>query len=178
MKIEGTHTINAPRERLWKLMIDPEVIRRILPGLESLEETPDGAYRMTMKAGVGSIKGVFTGAIRLDDLRPPEHYRMLVDGKGTPGFVKGDGTLDLVEQDGVTRVEYSGNVNVGGTIASVGQRMIVSSAKMMAGQFFTALEAEAAALHKSEITGEEHSPPSHNIFITFFRWLIGLFKRR
>jgi len=178
MKIEGTHTISAARERLWNLMIDPAVIRRVVPGLESLEETPDGSYRMTMKAGVGSIKGVFTGTIRLDDLRPPEHYRMIVDGKGTPGFVKGDGTLDLVEQEGLTRVDYSGNVNVGGTIASVGQRMIVSSAKMMAGQFFTALEAEAASLLHSEITGEEHSPPTHNILVTFFRWLIGLFRHR
>ncbi len=176
MKIEGSHTIHAPRERLWKLMIDPEVIRRVVPGLESIEEIEAGAYRMSMKAGVGSIKGVFTGAIRLADLREPEHYEMMVDGKGTAGFVKGGGALDLVDMGDRTQVNYTGSINVGGTIAGVGQRMIVSTAKMMAGQFFTALEAEAAALEQSETTGEALVPPKHNIFITFLRWLVRLFR--
>lgn len=176
MKIEGTHTIHATRERLWKLMIDPEVIRRVVPGLESLEETPEGDYRMTMKAGVGAIKGVFTGTIRLAELREPEHYEMMVDGKGTVGFVKGGGALDLIDLGDATQVNYAGSVNVGGTIASVGQRMILSSARMMAGQFFTALEVEASALEKAETTGEEVAPPKHNIFLTFLRWLKRLFR--
>ncbi len=171
MKIDGTHTIHATRERLWKLMIDPEVIRRIVPGLESLEETSDGTYRMTMKAGVGSIKGVFNGTISLAELREPEHYEMMVDGKGTAGFVKGGGALDLIDQGEATQVNYAGSVNVGGTIASVGQRMILSSARIMAGQFFTALEAEPAALETAEITGQDLVPPQHNIFLTFLRWL-------
>ncbi len=82
-------------------------------------------------------------------MREPEHYKMLVDGKGSTGFVKGAGTLDLAEQGAETVVSYAGEVSVGGTIASVGQRMVQSSAKMMAAQFFTALEAEAAAVAQS-----------------------------
>jgi carbon monoxide dehydrogenase subunit G len=163
MKIEGTHTIRASRERLWLLLTDPAVLERCVPGCEALETTEDGGYRMTLKAGVGSIKGTFTGAIRLEDMREPEHYRMLVDGKGSPGFLKGAGTLDLAEQDGETTIDYAGDVSVGGTIASVGQRMILSSAKLMAGQFFRAIAAEAAALQKALDTGEPYEPPKHGL---------------
>ena len=88
-------------------------------------------------------------------MRAPEHYKMLVDGKGSTGFVKGTGALDLVEQGDETAINYSGDVSVGGTIASVGQRLILTSAKMMTAQFFAALEAEAAAI----ITAEENDEP-------------------
>lgn len=159
MKIEGSYTIQSPRAQLWKLMIDPEVIARCVPGCESLVANDDGSYKVTLKAGVGSIKGLFTGAIRLDDLRAPEHYRMIVDGKGAPGFLKGDGALDLVEQGAETVVNFAGDVSVGGTLASVGQRMIQSTAKLMAGQFFAALESEAKAIAQAEASGEPFTPP-------------------
>ncbi|MEP7339298.1 MAG: carbon monoxide dehydrogenase subunit G [Acidobacteriota bacterium] len=159
MKIEGSYTINSPRERLYRLMIDPDVIGRCVPGCQSLEAVEDGSYKMTMKAGVGSIKGLFTGLIRLDEMREPEHYKMVVEGKGAPGFVKGEGALDLAEQGEETVVNYSGDVSVGGTLASVGQRMVLSAAKMMAGQFFAAIEAEAKAFAIADETGEPVEPP-------------------
>jgi uncharacterized protein len=142
MKIEGSHTIKAPRPLLWQLLIDPAVLQRCVPGCESLEADEEGSYKMLLKAGVGSIKGVFNGKISLADLREPEHYQKIVEGTGKVGFVKGTGTLDLVEQGDETVVNYAGDVSVGGTIAGVGQRMIQASAKMMAGQFFKAVEAE------------------------------------
>lgn len=163
MKIEGMQTINARRERLWLLLTAPEVLERCVPGCESLELGDDGAYLMTLKAGVGSIKGVFNGSIRLDDLREPEHFRMTVDGKGSSGFVKGTGVLDLVEQDDYTVISYTGDVSIGGTIASVGQRMVLSTAKLMAGQFFRALEAEAKALERAIETGEPYEPPKQGM---------------
>jgi len=159
MKVEGSYTINAPRQRLWPLMINPEVLSRCVPGCQSLDAQEDGSYKMTMKAGVGSIKGLFTGLIRLDDIRAPEHYKMVVEGKGAPGFVKGEGALDLAEQGEETVVNYAGDVNVGGTLAGVGQRMVLSAAKMMAGQFFAAIEAEAKAIAKAEETGEPVEAP-------------------
>ena len=164
MKLEGTHTISYPRVDLWELMIDPEVLCRCVPGCENLEALPDGSYKMTLKAGVGSIKGVFTGSIRLEEMRQPEHFKMLVDAKGVPGFVKGVGTLDLAEVGTETVVTYSGDVNVGGTIASVGQRMIQSSARMMAAQFFTSIEAEAVAAAKSKASSVPLEPPKHGFF--------------
>src|SRR5918912_1653291 len=154
MKIEGTHVVRAKRERVYQALTDPEVLRRCIPGCERLEKTGENAYAVTLRAGVGSIKGVFNGNIRLEDLPQPEHYRIVGDGKGQPGFLKGAGDLDLEERDGATFVKYAGDVQVGGTLAGVGQRMIQGAAKLMASQFFTALEAEAQAQ-------EGDPPPKH-----------------
>ena len=171
MKIEGTHELNAPRERVYGALVDPEVLRRCIPGCESLEQTGEHAYAATLRAGVGTIKGVFKGGVRLEEMRPPEHYRMVVEGKGQPGFLKGSGALDLEEREGGgTLVRYAGDVQVGGTIAGVGQRMIQGAAKMMASQFFTALEAEAQ-------TQAGEPPPQHGFFRTALRWLSGLLRR-
>jgi uncharacterized protein len=169
MKIEGSYTLNAPRELVWSLMIDPDVLSRCVPGVQSLENTEGTAYKLTLKTGVGAIKGVYNGAIKLEDLREPEHYKMIVDGKGGAGFVKGVGELDLIEQGDETVVNYAGDVSVGGTIAGVGQRMILSTAKMMAGQFFTALEAEAAAIINAEESGEPVATPKQGFFRNTFR---------
>ena len=143
MKIDGTHEINAPRERVYALLTDPEVLQRCIPGCESLERTEENAYAATLKAGVGMVKGTFKGNVKLEEMRQPVHYRIVVDGKGGPGFVKGTGDFDLEEQGGATLIRYAGEMQVGGTIAGIGQRMIQGAAKMMASRFFTALEVEA-----------------------------------
>ena|SRR5262245_10674099 len=143
MKLQGTQTLHAPRERVFQLLIDPTVLARCIPGCERLEQTADNTYSATIKASVGSIKGIFNGSVRLEDLSAPDHFRMVVEGKGPPGFLKGSGNLDLEAQNETTIVKYVGEVQVGGTIAGVGQRMIEASAKMMATQFFSALEAES-----------------------------------
>lgn len=170
MKIEGTHELRAPRDRVFKELTDPAVLQRCIPGCERLEQTAENSYKVTMRAGVGSIKGVFTGNVRLEDVQPPARFRMVIDGKGQPGFLKGDGELDLEERDGATLVSYKGDVQVGGTIAGVGQRMIQGAAKMMASQFFTAVEAEAKA-------GAGEPPPKHGFFRTALRWLSGWLHR-
>lgn len=147
MNIEGTQDIHAPRERVYAALVNPEVLRRCIPGCESLELIHEGVYAATLKAGVGAIKGTFKGEVQLEEMRPPEHYRLVVQGKGAVGFAKGSATFDLNETDGVTSINYLGELQVGGTIAGVGQRMIQAAAKMMAARFFTALEAEAREDH-------------------------------
>lgn len=170
MKVDGTHDVHARRERVFRAMTDPAVLQRCIPGCEQLELTGENTYATTLRAGVGSIKGVFKGTVRLEDVRAPEHYRMVVEGKGQPGFVKGSGDLDLAESEGVTTISYSGDVTAGGTLASVGQRMLQGSVKMMATQFFTAIEAESRV--------EEHEPPpKHGFFRTTLRWFSGLLRR-
>lgn len=144
MKIDGTQHLTAPRERVYAALIDPAILKRCIPGCESLEKHDAGHYEAVIKAGVGAIKGTFRGNVTLEDMRPPEHYRLALQGKGVVGFAKGAATFDLEEQDGGTVVKYSGELQVGGTIAGVGQRMIEGTAKMMAAKFFTALEAEVA----------------------------------
>jgi carbon monoxide dehydrogenase subunit G len=157
MKIEGTHELRASRERVYQALIDPAVLQRCIPGCEKLEKTGENSYAVTLRTGVGSIKGVFTGNVKLEDMRPPSHYRIVVDGKGQPGFLKGSGDLELEERNGTTVIRYSGEVQIGGTIAGVGQRMIQGAAKMMASQFFTAIEAEAR-------TEANEAPPTHGFF--------------
>lgn len=170
MKIEGTHSLSASRERVYQSLIDPEVLQRCIPGCEKLEQTAEDNYAATIRAGVGAIKGVFNGTVRLEEMRAPEHYRIIVEGKGAPGFMKGSGDLDLEEQGAGTLIKYQGDLQLGGTIASVGQRMIQGTAKMMATQFFTALEAEAQTT-----VGEP--PPKHGFFRTALRWLSGKLRR-
>lgn len=170
MKIEGKHEIHAKRERVYQALVDPAVLQRCIPGCERLEKTGENTYSTTMRAGVGSIKGVFTGNVRLEEMQPPAHYRIVVDGKGQPGFLKGSGELDLEEVAGETVVNYKGDVQVGGTIAGVGQRMIQGAAKMMATQFFTAIEAEAK-------TEAHEPPPEHGFFRTALRWFSGWLRR-
>ena len=143
MKIDGTHELEATRERVYQSLVNPEVLQRCIPGCERLEKTGENLFAATIRTAVGSIKGVFDGKLRLEDLREPEHFRMVVEGRGAPGFLKGTGDLDLEQDGAITRVKYAGDVQVGGTIASVGQRMIQGTAKMMATQFFTCLAAEA-----------------------------------
>ena len=170
MKLEGTHQLHASRERVYQSLIDPEVLKRCIPGCEHLEKSGENIYTATIRAGVGSIKGVFKGNVKLEDMRPPEHYRIVVDGKGAPGFMKGSGDLDLEQQGETTVIKYRGEIQVGGTIASVGQRMIQGTAKLMASQFFSALEAEAK-------TTSGEPPPKHGFFRTALRWFSGLLRR-
>ncbi|HZE72183.1 MAG TPA: carbon monoxide dehydrogenase subunit G [Pyrinomonadaceae bacterium] len=170
MKIEGTHEINASRERVYECLTNAGVLKRCIPGCERLEKTGENVFATTIRTGVGSIKGVFNGTVRLEDMRPPEHYRLVVEGKGTPGFLKGTGDLDLEDHGKTTIVRYAGEVQVGGTIASVGQRMLQATARMMATQFFTALEAEAK-------TAKDAPPPKHGFFRTALRWFSGWLRR-
>ncbi len=142
MKIEGTQKLHALREKVYTALTDPKILQRCIPGCESLEKTADDTYAAVLKAGIGSIKGRFKGEVRLEDMRPPNHYRIVVEGKGALGFAKGSADFELEEKDSATTIEYSGELQIGGTIAGVGQRMIEAAAKMMAAKFFAALEAE------------------------------------
>src|SRR5512146_487700 len=149
MKIEGTQKISASRERVFDALTDPAVLQRCIPGCEQMEKTGENQYSAKLSAGVGPVKGSFTATITLEELRRPEHYRLVMEGKGQPGFVKGSGELNLSEDGDGTSIQYSGDINVGGLLASVGQRMIQGAANMMAGKFFSALESETAAGQKA-----------------------------
>jgi hypothetical protein len=145
MKLEGTHKIEAPRDRIFAALVDPAVLQKCIPGCEQMEKTGDNQYKAKLTAGVGPVKGVFTATISLQEIVAPEHYKLVVEGKGQPGFVKGSGELNLKDADDGTEIQYTGEVNVGGLIASVGQRMIQATANMLAARFFKSLEAETAA---------------------------------
>ncbi|HMF92483.1 MAG TPA: carbon monoxide dehydrogenase subunit G [Candidatus Angelobacter sp.] len=148
LKIEGTQKIAAPRERVFAALTNAAVLQKCIPGCEQMEKTGENQYDAKLTAGVGPIKGVFTATISLADITAPSHYKLVVEGKGQPGFVKGTGELNLAEDGENTSIQYVGEINVGGLLASVGQRMIQGAAGMMAGRFFSALEQEAKTYSK------------------------------
>jgi carbon monoxide dehydrogenase subunit G len=145
VKISGSYTLPLPRERAYQNMQDPEILARAIPGCESLEKIGPDEYRMTMKMALASLSGAFEGKVRIMEQTPPESFRLVVEGSGRVGFVKGDGLLKLSPVEGGTEVAYEGEAQVGGTMAAVGQRLIDGTAKMMIKKFFEKLAEEAAA---------------------------------
>jgi uncharacterized protein len=140
LKIDGSYTFNAPRERVWQVLLDPKVLAQCVPGCESLNEMGPDQYEAIMKVGVASVKGTYKGKVSIKDKRPPAHYVLSGEGSGGPGSMQGDVAVDLEENNGQTLLKYSSEAKVGGLIASIGQRMLNGVAKMMLDQFFKKME--------------------------------------
>lgn len=140
MQLEGSHTFNAPRAQVWQAMLDPQMLASCLPGCEGLHPLGEGRYEAILNVKVGPVTGTFKSLVQLTDINEPESYRMLVEGSGGPGSVKGSGVLRMSEVGSETRVEYSGDIQVSGTIARIAQRLIPGVARMMVDQFFKCME--------------------------------------
>ncbi|MDX1522932.1 MAG: carbon monoxide dehydrogenase subunit G [Anaerolineae bacterium] len=145
MKLEGTYTFEAPRDEVWKALMDPEVLKSIMPGCEKLEPTGPDEYKAALKIKVGPVQGKFQGNVKLSDINEPESYTMQVDGKGPAGFMKGTGAVRLEDQGDSTVIHYDGDAQVGGKIASVGQRLLDSSAKALTKQSLDGLHDQIKA---------------------------------
>jgi carbon monoxide dehydrogenase subunit G len=164
MRLEGTHLFTAPREAVWEALMDPGVLAGALPGGEQLEQTGDNQYRAVMNVKVGPVQGRFDGKILLEDIVAPQSYLMKVDGQGAPGFVAGEGRLQLEEADGGgTLLRYGGDVTVGGRIAGVGQRLIESTAKSITRQGLQALDQTIAARLVAASVVPEEAPAVQEI---------------
>ncbi|MCV2491155.1 carbon monoxide dehydrogenase subunit G [Geodermatophilus sp. YIM 151500] len=146
MNLDGSAVLHADRERVWSALTDPAVLARTIPGCRSLEQVGEDSYRLDVAAGVGAIKGTYAGEVHLTDQQRPARYVMHASGAGAPGQVRATVTVDLADQpdgqDGATVLTWSADAVVGGPVAGVGQRMITGVAKRMAGQFFSAVDAE------------------------------------
>ena len=141
MKISGAATMHAPADKVWIALNDPAVLVRTIPGCEQLEATGPDSYRLTVTAGVASIKGTYTGEVALSDKQEPASFLMTASGAGGPGTVSTSVQVRLAPNgDGGTELSYDADAVIGGMIASVGQRMLVSVAKKMAREFFTAVD--------------------------------------
>ena len=151
MKLEGTYTFEASRDTVWDALLDPDVLVKALPGTEKLEKVGENDYKGTIKIKVGPVQGQFQGTVTLTDLKPPETYTMNVNGRGPAGFMKGEGNVRLEAQGDTTVLHYTGDAQVGGRIASVGQRLIDSTSKQITRQ---ALE----NIHK-QITATQPAQP-------------------
>ena len=145
MKLAGNYTVPIARERAYHLMQDPAVLARAMPGCDHLALIAPDEYEMRMKMVISSIQGLFTGKVRIADRNPPESFRLIVEGTGKVGFMKGDGLLTFTPLYTSTDVHYEGDVQVGGMIAGVGQRLLDTTSKFLIKKFFEKLTAEATA---------------------------------
>ncbi len=139
MKINGSSVVALPPEKTYQMMQDPLVLARCMPGCEALEKIGEDEYKMKMKMALASLSSAFDGKVKITDQTPPSSFRLLVEGSGKIGFMKGEGLLKLTQQGEGTEVAYEGDVQVGGTMAAVGQRLIDATAKMMIKRFFEQL---------------------------------------
>lgn len=144
MKIAGTYTVPIARERAYSLLQDPAVLARAMPGCDHLALIAPDEYEMRMKMIISSIQGLFSGKVRIAERNPPEGFRLIVEGSGKVGFMKGDGVLSLSPLYTSTDIRYEGDVQVGGMIAGVGQRLIDTTARFLIKKFFEKLVAQAA----------------------------------
>ncbi|HUK18331.1 MAG TPA: carbon monoxide dehydrogenase subunit G [Bryobacteraceae bacterium] len=145
MKLVGNWTLAASPDRAYALLQDPAVLARSMPGCEALDRIAENEYSMRMKMTLASLAGRFDGKVRIADSDPPLSFRLVVEGTGRIGFMKGDGVLRFAHSGSGSTVHYEGEVQVGGTIANVGQRLVETTAKMLIKRFFEKMSMEVAA---------------------------------
>lgn len=143
MQLTGTKSFPTNPEVTYQIITDPEKIKKAMPGLKELVATSETFYEAKMEVGVAGIKGSYEGTLEMKDVSPPNHYRLIVQGEGSMGFMEADVLVNLAESGSGTDVTYSGDAKVGGTVAGVGQRVLSGVAKLIINQFFNALVKEA-----------------------------------
>ena len=141
MKVSGTSTLNADRATVFAALNDPAVLVASIPGCQRLEALGSDSYKMTVAAGVGSIKGVYDGEVRLTDHVEPSRFTLKAQGAGAPGTIGADVLVTLEEDGGRTVLSYEADAVVGGMIGGVGQRMLTGVSKKMADEFFRNVDA-------------------------------------
>jgi carbon monoxide dehydrogenase subunit G len=172
MKVDGDYLFDVPRDQVWQGLLDPAVLAATMPGCEKLELVGEDRYEGTLNIKVGPVQGKFQGKIELEDIRDSEGYTMKVDGRGAPGFVKAEATVGLSSEGSQTRLSYNGDAQVGGRIASVGQRLLDSSAKAIIKQSLDGLNETLKARSAAAAAGDEPTvtaelmpqPPSQTEF--------------
>jgi uncharacterized protein len=140
MDVTGSYTFAASPDAVWKALTDPVVIAACLPGCDRLEPLGEDKYSAAMTLAVAAVTGNYTGTVSMLDKNPPRSYRLVVEGSGKPGFVNGEATIELIAEGAGTTVRVTGQGNVGGVIARVGQRLLGSVSKMMMDRFFACLQ--------------------------------------
>jgi carbon monoxide dehydrogenase subunit G len=170
MKFTGENVLAAPVEQAWDALLDPAVLVRTIPGCERLEATGDNAYAMTVTAGVASIKGTYAGSCELRDLVEHESLVMKLDGAGAPGTIGATVRVRFTPEGSATRISYDADAVVGGMIGGVGQRMLTSVSRRMAGEFFGNVDSvlagggAAAPLVDEGAQGPSREPEQGQVF--------------
>ncbi|KAB2912637.1 MAG: carbon monoxide dehydrogenase subunit G [Hyphomicrobiaceae bacterium] len=149
MDLTGEYTLAASKESVWAGLNDPDVLKRCIPGCKELEQQSPTRFTATVALKIGPVSATFKGSVELQDMNPPNGYRIVGQGSGgIAGFAKGGATVWLTENEGGTVLTYTANAEVGGKLASLGARLIQSTSKKLADQFFSAFANE---MSRSEV---------------------------
>ena len=145
MKLDGSYRIAAARQQVWNTLLNPDVLRRVIPGCEKLDSLGNHRYNATFRAGVGQIKGTFSGEVEISDLDPENAYTLRSRMKAAVGFVEGNGRISLSDSEAgaqETLLTYSGDVKIGGLLASIAGRLIEAAVKKNMDDMFANLNRE------------------------------------
>jgi carbon monoxide dehydrogenase subunit G len=138
LEMSGEYVLPLSREKVYAALNDPEMLKKCIPGCEELEKTSDNEFAAVVKMSIGPVSARFKGKVRLEDLDPPNGYRIAGEGEGgVAGFAKGGASVQLTEVPEGTKLAYKAEANVGGKIAQLGQRLLAGTAKKIADKFFT-----------------------------------------
>lgn len=170
MDLKGEYRIAADKQTVWEGLNNPEVLKNCIPGCEMLEKKSDTEMEATVTAKIGPVKAKFKGQVRLENLNPPESYSIFGEGKGgVAGFAKGGADVVLREEEGDTVLSYVAKAQVGGKLAQLGSRLIDSTARKMANDFFSAFshhvggKGEGADIDNSQETKQSPEPTQQKI---------------
>jgi hypothetical protein len=144
VKLEGSVTLPAESEKVWTLLLDPTFLAEILPGCRELQQSGEDQFTGILEAKVGPIGSAYTTKFSILEKKPPESYRLQLEGSGKGGFVRADTFITLQANGAQTVMNYSGEASIGGTIAKIGQRLVESAAKMIIDKGFKTLREKVA----------------------------------
>jgi Uncharacterized conserved protein len=143
MELKGEQLIDAPRDVVWAAINNPDVLRASIPGCEELDGSVEEGFTAKVVIKIGPIKAKFSGAVKISDIEPPASYRLSGEGNGgVAGFAKGGADVTLAEEGTQTRLTYVCSSQIGGKLAQLGSRLIDSTARKLADQFFQNLAAQ------------------------------------
>lgn len=155
MDMSGEYVIPAPRQAVWEALNDPEILKQCIPGCESVDKTSDTSFEAKVTAKVGPVRAKFSGKVDLSDIDPPNGYTISGEGTGgAAGFAKGGAKVALSDDPEGTKLSYSVDATVGGKLAQIGSRLIDSTAKKMANDFFGTF----AELVAADASDEQETP--------------------
>ncbi|MBI3961323.1 MAG: carbon monoxide dehydrogenase subunit G [Deinococcus sp.] len=141
MNLSGTYVVKADQKMVWHTLLDPDALQHCLPGCQELVVQGPDQYQATLHIGIAAMKGTYTGKVQITERQELTRYKLLVEGTGSGGRVRGEGLLELAPAgpEG-TKISYRGDAQVFGPIAAVGQRLLSGAARLLIGQFFKCLE--------------------------------------
>lgn len=140
MNFTGTTLIRAPQQQVWSVLLSPDALRDCLPGCRRFEEVGPDTYEATVTLGIAAVKGTYNGRVTIGERDEPNSYKLNIEGSGSSGTIRGSGSMTLVPTAEGTNVQWTADAQIGGPIASVGQRLLGGVAKVVAGEFFKCME--------------------------------------